>query len=285
MDLSRLPFIPARLRFGKRPSTRLIVIHTAECGETSTAAEGVASWFQNPSAQGSAHATVDNDSVVQHMGWDEKAAHARGGNANATGIGIEHAGRAAQTAAQWDDDYSRAVLVRSAQLTAALAIRYGIPVVKLTPTQVAAGARGFCGHADVTYAYNVRGGHTDPGTNFPWDRYLELVRTYAGQAPAPADPNVDWAAVRRYAAAVLLPQVQALPTLRRGMKGGRVQTLQKALNLVANARLGEDGSYGPGTETAVRNFQRFFGLTADGVAGPKTLQMLAFCLARAKDGK
>ena len=35
-----------------------------------------------------------------------------------------------------------------------------------------------------------------------------------------------------------------------------------------------DGVYGPGTENAVREFQRTFALYPDGVVGPETWEML-----------
>lgn len=57
----------------------------------------------------------------------------------------------------------------------------------------------------------------------------------------------------------------ALPTLRRGSKGEEVRILQRHLNL-----LPVDGSFGPATEAAVKNYQGHNGLTPDGVVGPKT---------------
>ena len=61
--------------------------------------------------------------------------------------------------------------------------------------------------------------------------------------------------------------------LSRGSQGPRVQSLQHALNN-QGACLAEDGDFGPATESAVRDFQRQNGLTADGVAGPRTLRAL-----------
>jgi N-acetyl-anhydromuramyl-L-alanine amidase AmpD len=267
MDLSSLPLIPARLRSGTRRSTRLIVIHTAECGERKGAARGVASWFQNPAARGSAHATVDADEIVQHMGWDEKAAHARGGDANATGVGIEHAGRASQTAAEWGDDYSRRMLERSAALVAELCARYGIPPVRLTPAQVAAGEHGICGHADVTAAYAVRGGHTDPGPDFPWDRYMSMVRGAGWQAvpdPQALPEGVPVMADLRRSLDRAKKQV-----VKRGDKGEAVRWVQALLGRHKLA-VRMDDSFGPATAAAVRMFQQRNGLKADGVVGPRT---------------
>lgn len=61
--------------------------------------------------------------------------------------------------------------------------------------------------------------------------------------------------------------------LKQGMRGEEVKTLQKALN--ANKFIvTPDGIYGKLTMLAVQAFQRSRGLTADGIAGPKTLAAL-----------
>jgi N-acetyl-anhydromuramyl-L-alanine amidase AmpD len=84
------------------------------------------------------------------------------------------AGKANQTKLQWQDQYSKGVLANAAKLTASLCKKYNIPVVKLSPLQVKLG-KGIIGHNTVTAAYRVKGGHSDPGNNFPWADFLELV--------------------------------------------------------------------------------------------------------------
>jgi N-acetyl-anhydromuramyl-L-alanine amidase AmpD len=95
---------------------------------------------------------------------------------NEASISIEHAGSANQTPAQWDDDYSNAELKVSAELAADIAKRYNIPLIHLTAGEVNDGKSGFIGHVDVTNARKIKGGHTDPGPNFPWTKYLALVK-------------------------------------------------------------------------------------------------------------
>jgi Putative peptidoglycan binding domain/Penicillin-insensitive murein endopeptidase len=51
---------------------------------------------------------------------------------------------------------------------------------------------------------------------------------------------------------------------------GYVRWLQQSLNKVGGARLTADGRMGARTRSVVRNFQAQRGLTADGVAGPRT---------------
>jgi rare lipoprotein A (peptidoglycan hydrolase) len=53
-------------------------------------------------------------------------------------------------------------------------------------------------------------------------------------------------------------------TLKKGMRGHDVRTLQRLLSIPA------DGAFGPHTAAAVKRFQRRAGLTADGVVGPNT---------------
>lgn len=65
----------------------------------------------------------------------------------------------------------------------------------------------------------------------------------------------------------------ATPTLRNGASGTAVRILQEALT-EAGFRAIVDGRFGPGTEAAVKDFQFSVGLTADGVAGPKTMLAL-----------
>ncbi|MBW4508179.1 MAG: peptidoglycan-binding protein [Scytonematopsis contorta HA4267-MV1] len=70
---------------------------------------------------------------------------------------------------------------------------------------------------------------------------------------------------------------RALPTLRRGSQGQQVKLLQDLLNQADRKQnfgnpppLNIDGDFGANTETAVKNFQKYYGLTIDGVVGAKT---------------
>lgn len=176
------PFIPAaHFTPANRPHSApidLIVIHTMEAPEKPKTARNVATWFAGPSApQASAHYCIDDQEVILCVLECDVAWHAPG--VNSRGIGLEHAGYASQTPEEWSDDYSNAVLERSARLAAGLARRFRIPIVKLSVGELAAGGRGFIGHVDATNAFSGGRGHSDPGPSFPYERYLELVRNVA----------------------------------------------------------------------------------------------------------
>ena len=63
-------------------------------------------------------------------------------------------------------------------------------------------------------------------------------------------------------------------TLRCGCSGEEVKAMQQALIDLGYLEGKADGIFGNKTEKAVRNFQRKNGLTADGLAGKKTLSVL-----------
>ena len=67
-------------------------------------------------------------------------------------------------------------------------------------------------------------------------------------------------------------QAEEVPALvRLGSTGAEVKTVQQKLKNWGYYSGKVDGIYGSATKTAVERFQRKNGLTADGIAGPKTL--------------
>ena len=58
------------------------------------------------------------------------------------------------------------------------------------------------------------------------------------------------------------------PTLKRGARGDDVKIIQTKIGVEI------DGIFGPGTEAALRIFQRTAGLVDDGIAGPKTWEKI-----------
>lgn len=73
----------------------------------------------------------------------------------------------------------------------------------------------------------------------------------------------------------LLSAEQQFGVMVRGMKGTAIERLQRALEDAGYYALTIDGDFGPGTEGAVKAFQRAHGLKADGIVGRKTNAALA----------
>ncbi len=74
-------------------------------------------------------------------------------------------------------------------------------------------------------------------------------------------------------------------SLRKGATGTAVKTLQTNLKKLGFYTAYVDGSFGATTESAVKAFQRKYGLTADGVAGSATLKKIESAVASANSGK
>ncbi len=174
----KIPFISSKNytkgRNGKR--VRMVVIHTMETPETKGRAKQVATWFAGKTApDASAHYCIDDFATINTV-LEADTAWATGvSEANQSSVSLELAGSASQTAKQWADGYSMGVLKNAAVQTAILCKKHGIPVKHLTGSAVKTG-KGICGHADITAAYSVKGGHTDPGRNFPWADFLAMVQ-------------------------------------------------------------------------------------------------------------
>lgn len=178
-------YTPAHYYEGRNEALRLIVIHTMEAPEGPQTAENIAAYFASGDVVASAHACVDQDSLVVCLPPSDTAFAAPG--ANADGYQIEHAGYASQDGAGWADAESQSMLRISAAHAREIALAAGIPLRHLSDDELAAGYAGFVGHDQVSRVYK-RSDHWDPGTNFPWDQYMGLVN---GEAPTEETPLVQ----------------------------------------------------------------------------------------------
>ena len=167
----------------------LIVIHDEESPQGVNSAEDVANYFAGPNApQASAHCCADENTIVRCV-YSKDIAWAAP-NANTRGYHIEHAGYAAQTKRVWLDANNRKMLEHSASWAATKAKQFDITITHLTDYALIKaaceednGPTGFVGHKNVSAMsahYNLPGdhSHTDPGDNFPWGYYLDLVKHY-----------------------------------------------------------------------------------------------------------
>lgn len=66
----------------------------------------------------------------------------------------------------------------------------------------------------------------------------------------------------------------SLPVLAKGDTNGYVKTIQILLNKYNNAKLVEDGDFGPATDSAVRAYQKSRKLDVDGTVGAQTWKQL-----------
>lgn len=172
------PYIPARW-FTHVPReqhrvVRVLVVHVMEAPEKPKTAEAVARWFQTlpETHQASAHVCVDWNTVIQSV-WDNDVANAAPG-CNHDGIQMELAGYSAQSADEWQDEYSMATLQEAARVAAYYVRKYALPIRRLSVAELLAGARGIVGHDTVTLAYH-KSDHMDPGPHFPWAEWLGMV--------------------------------------------------------------------------------------------------------------
>ena len=177
-----------------RTEVKWIVIHCMEGAEKPSKAIDCARWMAGlnpayPPPKSSAHYFCDSEHIAQGVLVTDVAWHAPG--ANRFGIGIEHAGKASQTRAEWLDEFSTKTLKRSAELTASLCATWGIPINYIGPTELRAGIKGITTHFDCTKAWPEKGGtHHDPGTGWPMDWYLHEVSLVASAKERVELPNV-----------------------------------------------------------------------------------------------
>lgn len=172
-----------------------VAVHTAE-GSTTT--ESLLRYFQDTSDpnRGSSHAAIDDGELEQGGPWvpyDRAAWTLRNGNEESDNV--EVCGFARWSRAEWlrHGRMLELVAVWIAQRCKAR----GIPIRKLTPSQVGQRMAGVIGHVDYTLGTGD-GTHTDPGPNFPWD----LVITRAREIANPSTEDDDMTPAELFASRV-----------------------------------------------------------------------------------
>ena len=159
------------------------VVHTMETPETEGRAGNVDHWFADGHRSASAHYMIDDHKVFQSVLERDCAWAVDQQYMNQISVSLEHAGIAAQLPKEWLDAYSHSELSLSAILASDISLRNHLQPIHLTDSQIRAIARGnktitgWCGHGDISRALAIYGGHTDPGSNFPWYSYLTQVKS------------------------------------------------------------------------------------------------------------
>ncbi|MFF3750892.1 peptidoglycan-binding protein [Streptomyces sp. NPDC002018] len=223
-----VPANAANYAVGRSASISTVVVHV-----TQGSYAGTISWFQNPSSQVSSHYVVrSSDGAITQMVRDSNTAyHAR--SANASSLGIEHEGFVADPS--WFTD---AMYRSSAALTKYLCERYGIPKDRAH----------IVGHVEVP-----GNDHTDPGPNWNWNYYMQLVGGSSGGGGGGVQLSFP-----------------SYNTLRSGSTGAQVTAAQTLLNQQGYDAGTADGVFGTRTANAVASFQSARGLSSDGVVGART---------------
>jgi hypothetical protein len=144
-----------------------------------------AAWWE-----GSSHAITDNEVLLTPaqgcVPYELAAWTLRGGNHRSENI--EQVGWARWSRAEWLAHPG--TLDHTARWLADRSKARGIPLVKLSPADVAAGRSGVIGHVDYTIGTGD-GSHTDPGPGYPWDVVIAKARDYAaGVVVTPPEPVI-----------------------------------------------------------------------------------------------
>jgi len=159
-----LPFEHAGGDGGIRPITQVVVMHATD---NTASDESEAAYAERRPDHTSAHFYSDEDSIIQALDTSH-IAYGCFYHGNRISIQFEMTGRSNQI--------SDATMRQVAPIVARVCRDYGIPIRKVSASDVRGGVKGISGHADITYAFPEDSGtHTDPGLNFPWTTFIGYV--------------------------------------------------------------------------------------------------------------
>ncbi|EFE78565.1 conserved hypothetical protein [Streptomyces filamentosus NRRL 15998] len=285
---------------GRTATVDKVVIHV-----TQGSYAGSISRIQNPASQVSAHYVIrsSDGEVTQTVRDKDTAWHAR--SANASSVGIEHEG--------WVDEpawFTDAMYRSSAALTSHLSAKFNIPKDRahiVGHVEVPGNDHTDPGpHWDWNYYMELIGG--DPGnggdglsfplytlqqsgSSGPQVTAVQTLLTQQKYSPGKVDGlfgSDTKSAVEKFqrdrsldADGMVGPKTWTAllsagttPLLKQGGSGDAVKRLQRALTAALGKTVGVDGSFGPATDTAVRNYQDTRKLGVDGQVGPATWKAL-----------
>lgn len=176
-------------------SIERIVVHVTEGSFW-----GSVQWLRKRRAHASAHYVVARSGrIIQLVHTSDIAWHAGNWKVNLESVGIEHEGFT-----RGPNGFTAAQYESSARLAAWIARRALLPIDR----------KHLIGHADVPAPGGGLGGasrHTDPGPRWDWDRYLRLVRRYAGVARLSVEPVVPEGPLR----GIVSWRAKASPDIKR----------------------------------------------------------------------
>lgn len=177
-----LPHDQAGGHGGTRAQTQCVVIHATDNTASDTAE---AKYAEHRSDEVSAHFYDDEDSVTQALDTDV-VAYGCYPIGNSRSVQFELVGLSNRLV--------DATLRMVAPIVARVCRQYGIPVRHVGPADLKAGAKGICGHGDVTRAWG-EGDHADPGDSFPWSTFISYVEGADMElntvVPSASEPGFD----------------------------------------------------------------------------------------------
>lgn len=204
--------------------------------------------------------------VYQTLPWDYRcwlSGSGSNGNANRLGyIGFE----ICEDSTENEQYFNEAVRGASVLLTAYLCQQIGVTPWEIIQETPSGSAYAVMDHAEL-HRVGLASNHGDIGL---WlKKFGYTFADYRSWVQAAMDEGVEVT----YIDSEVVPVDH--PTLRKGDSGEAVSYLQTLLCDVGET-LTVDGKFGEKTETAVKDFQRLYKLTVDGVVGPKTWDALEF---------
>src|SRR5215471_9842407 len=253
---------------------RLLVLHTSE---GATTYQSLGSFFANPASGVSSHVGIDNtpNTIGEYVGRSNKAWTSCNANPVACQAELCTPSGAAMgwSAAQWQQQSQ--MLANAAAWLAEESAAFGIPLVKLSPSQAQGGSAGVCQHSDLG---SWGCGHSDCGPNFPIDQVISMATGKPAPGPTPPTPTPSppsgQAPPFPYPSNHYLGQPSSDPCCHSGYYGGVDNTNVKTWQRQMAARgwnIGSvDGMFGPTSSNIARQFQQEKGLSVDGLVGPQT---------------
>jgi|SRR5688500_15019140 len=176
--------LPSSSRYGAK--VIWVCLHTAEGTRNK---EDLYAFF-NRNQNASSHVGIDGSGFVDWVPRERAAWTLLNGNARS--VNAELCGFARWTRAQWLSEGTvdgvrnpRAMIRHAAAWAKRECEALGIPKQYIGVAGVRAGARGIIMHRDYTYGTGD-GDHTDMGSNFPWDVFLQDLNGAPAPAPKPA---------------------------------------------------------------------------------------------------
>lgn len=167
------------------PTRQVIVVHDTEGGY-----EGSISWMISQQ-NGSYHILRALGGQGARLVPDSRQAWGAAATGNRIGLHVSIEGYAKWNRSEWLAK-GKDGMEGMAHDIAAWSNAYGIPLVRLTPSQVRAGQRGVCTHHDISIAFGETD-HTDPGPGYPLDLVIARAKEILAGSTSGGNDMSDYA--------------------------------------------------------------------------------------------